>query len=157
MVQRRLFAVGKQRLSSVVKYSVATVAWQLAFIPERCRNCSHCKPLLNVIHALTGRCVLVKAQNKDCPPALLLATRMRIHFLNRYWLMSTVISAPFFPLFCQCFFEVAVIPLSFPPSSEQLACTWSIDVSRPRGYPEWASLFVMATFSHAKINDCILR
>lgn len=96
MVQRRLFAAGKQTLSSVVRHSVATVAWQLAFIPERCRVCSQCKLLLNVIHALRGHRVLVEAQNKDSPPVLLLVSRMGIHFLDHYWLMSTVTSVLFF-------------------------------------------------------------
>lgn len=49
--QRRLFAVGKQTLSSVVTRAVTTVAWQLAFIPWRCGDCSQCDSLLDVIHA----------------------------------------------------------------------------------------------------------
>lgn len=131
MVQRRLFAVGKQALSSVVKHSVATVAWQLAFIPERHKVCSQCKLLLNVIHALRGHRALVEAQKKDSPPALLLVNRIGINFLDRYWLVSTLMSVLFFSVLVNGFFEV---PFNFPPSIEQLACTWFIDVSRPRGH-----------------------
>lgn len=140
MVQRRLFAVGKQALSSVVKHSVATVAWQLAFIPERHKVCSQCKLLLNVIHALRGHRALVEAQKKDSPPALLLVNRIGINFLDRYWLVSTLMSVLFFSVLVNGFFEV---PFNFPPSIEQLACTWFIDIHwcfTPQRSPWWGCL-----------------
>lgn len=61
----------------------------------------------------------------------------------------------FFSLcFVSDFFEVAMIPFSFPTSMEQLACTWSIDVSRPRGHLDWDVLLGGGeTFSYAEINE----
>lgn len=157
MVQRRLFAVGKQTLSSVVKHSVATVAWQLAFIPERCRVCSQCKLLLNVIHALRRHHAPVEAPNKDSPRALPLVNRIGIHFLAQYWLMPTVISVLFFLWFANSFFEVAMIPFNIPPSIEQLARTWFIDVTGPGVTLTIVPSLWRRTFSYAKINDGNLR
>lgn len=88
----------------------------------------------------------VEAQNRDSPPAVLLVSRMGIYFLDHYWLMSTVISVLFFLCFSSGSFEVAMIPFSFPPSIEQLACTWSIDVSCPRGHLDKGTLFVAGNF-----------
>lgn len=160
MGQRRLFAVGKQTLSSVVKHSVATVAWQLAFIPGRCRVCSQCKLLLNIIHAvkLFMAISLVDAQNKDSPPALLLVNRMGIHFLDHYWLMSTVISALFF----LCVLPMVSLKLLWFLSASHLQWnSWPAPDPLMFHAPEvtftrMPSLW-QGTFSYAKMNDSVLR
>lgn len=52
-----------------------------------------------------------------------------------------------FFLSCQYCFEDS---LRFPLSAEQLASTWSIDVSCPRGCPEWAAFFVVGKLFKCK-------
>lgn len=97
MVQRHLFAFGKQRGSSVVNSQLPQWPLQLAFIPKRCTS-SQRKSLLNEIHW--------QAQNPDSPPALLWAY---IHKENQFsWLILTDGNRykwPFFLCFASMFLK----------------------------------------------------
>lgn len=162
MGQRRLFAVGKQTLSSAVKHSVATAAWQLAFIPWRCSVCSQCKLLLNVIHALKLFMAIalwwrlrIKIPLEHC----FWSTEWESIFPNHYWLMSTVISALFFPsVFCQRFLWSCCDSFQLPTFNRAVGLHlihWCFTPQRSpwRGCPPCGG----GTFSYAKINDSVLR
>lgn len=107
---------------------------------------------------LHGHRALVEAQNKDSPPALLLANRMIIHFLDHYWLMSTVISAFFF----LCVSPMASLKLLWFLSASHLQWnSWPApdplmfhapEVTLTRMSSLWQGIF-----SYAKINDSVLR
>lgn len=96
-----------------------------------CNVCSHRQLLLKVIHALKIHLALIEALNRNIP----LQHRKVNTVFSLYWsLLFTVISVLFFPSTSdKDLFEAIVIPFSSSTSMEQLACTWSIDVSRHRG------------------------
>lgn len=143
-----LFAEKKERRSRGGYLLLANTAYpqwwstQLPLWPdswlssECCRDFSLCKLLLNVIQALHVHRALVEPQNKDSPSSTAFGHQNENSFPRPLLIDVNCYKWSLFSLFCQCFFEVAVIPFSFPPSTEQLLCTWSTDVSRPTGHPE---------------------
>lgn len=111
--------------------SVATVAWQLAFILERCRDCSQCMLLLKVIHALKGH-----RAEEQFPSSASFGNQNENPFHQPLLIDVNCFKCSLFSRFCQGFFEVTAILHSSPPWTEQLAGTWSIDISRLGGHPE---------------------
>lgn len=87
--------------------------------------------LLKVIHALKIHPALIEALNRKIPLQYRMANTVFFLFIN---LLFTIISGLFLSTFDKDLFEAIVVLFSSWSWKEQLACTWSIDVSRPRGH-----------------------
>lgn len=162
MGQRRLFAVGKQTLSSVVKQSVTTVAWQLAVIPWCCRVCSKCKLLLNSIHALKHFVAIVlwwRLRRKMPLQHCFWSTqRESISLTIIDWCQLLYASPFFFPrdlpvvsLKLQRFLSASHLQWNSWPAPDPLMFH-APEVTLTRAPSLWHG-----TFSYAKIYDSVLR